>query len=244
MNGMNKLFGEGAAPRYAQIAEIFRRRISRGLWPAGMRMPSNDELAHSFGVARVTIRQALTLLAQEKLIDARQGRGTFVTGTVESNRWLKVETTLANLAEVYRDTDPELLNLEESIGAAPLKPGDGKPAPEYFYMRRVHSRAGRAYCVISIYLDSRIFHEAPDAFRKQTVIPLLVSMTPRRIARARQTLSIGIADMEAARHLGISVNAPVAEVRRVFNSSNGTAIYLAEVTYRGDVVQVEMDLKP
>ena len=45
------------------------------------------------------------------------------------------------------------------------------------------------------------------------------------------------------RHLGISVNAPVAEVRRVFTGPKRRVIYLGEVTYRGDFVHMEIDLK-
>ena len=40
------------------------------------------------------------------------------------------------------------------------------------------------------------------------------------------------------------VNAPVAEVRRVCQDPDGTVIYLAEVTYRGDYIHLEMDLLP
>jgi GntR family transcriptional regulator len=46
-----------------------------------------------------------------------------------------------------------------------------------------------------------------------------------------------------ARHLGVSVNAPVADVRRVFTGPKRRVIYLAEVTYRGDFVHLEIDLK-
>ncbi len=59
-----------------------------------------------------------------------------------------------------------------------------------------------------------------------------------------QTLEIGTADVTVARHLGIPVNAPVAEVRRVCQAKDETVIYLAEVTYRGDYIHLEMDLKP
>lgn len=238
------LFAGSVVPRYAQLAEVFRQRIARGIWLPGTRLPSNEELSREYGVARVTIRQAVDLLARDRLVEAKQGRGTFVTGSVIADRWLKVETTLTNLAEVYRDTNPELLNLTESTRDPPLNPLDGVQAPSYFYMRRIHARMGRPYCVISIYLDERVFLRAPDAFRTQTVIPLLVGMRRPRIAKARQTLSIGSADMETAKHLGLAVNAPVAEVRRVFNAADGTVIYLGEVTYRGDVVRLEMDLKP
>ena len=36
----------------------------------------------------------------------------------------------------------------------------------------------------------------------------------------------------------------MAEVRRVLRGGDGTIIYLADVTYRGDYIHLEMDLKP
>jgi GntR family transcriptional regulator len=33
-------------------------------------------------------------------------------------------------------------------------------------------------------------------------------------------------------------------VRRVCQAKDGTVLYLAEVTYRGDYIHLEMDLKP
>ena len=44
--------------------------------------------------------------------------------------------------------------------------------------------------------------------------------------------------------LKVPLNSPVAEVRRVFTSADGTVIYLGEVTYRGDFVRIDMDLRP
>ena len=120
-------------------------------------------LAAEFGVSRVTIRQAVDLLARDGIIEAQQGRGTFITGTLKQDRWLKVETTLSDLAEVYRDTSPEIINISESRTDAPLLPEDGKPAANYVFMRRVHSRDKRPYCVISIYLDEKIFPQIAKA---------------------------------------------------------------------------------
>ncbi|WP_225150620.1 GntR family transcriptional regulator [Bradyrhizobium sp. NBAIM08] len=67
-------------PKYAQIADIFRQRIARGVWTQGFRLPANEELAAEFAVSRVTIRQAVKLLARDGVIEAQQGRGTLVTG--------------------------------------------------------------------------------------------------------------------------------------------------------------------
>jgi len=238
------LISDSHVPKYAQIADIFRQRIARGIWAKGLRLPANESLAAEFGVSRVTIRQAVELLARDGVIEAQQGRGTFVTGTLKQDRWLRVETTLSDLAEVYRDTSPEIINISESRTDAPLLAGDGKAAAHYVFMRRVHSRNGRPYCVISIYLDEKIFRKYPKRFRKETVISILKDMRDPAFSSAWQTLTIGTADLEAARLLQIPLNSPVAEVRRVFTTADRTVIYLGEVTYRGDFIRIDMDLRP
>lgn len=238
------LSSDSHVPKYAQIAQIFRQRIARGTWSKGLRLPANEELAAEFGVSRVTIRQAVDLLSRDGVIEARQGLGTFVTGTVQQDRWLKVETTLSDLAEMYRDTSPEIITIAESRAVAPLSADDGIPAERYVFMRRLHSRRKQPYCLISIYLDERIFRKHPKRFRNETVIPILTELRDPAIASARQTLTIGTADLEAAKLLRIPLNSPVAEVRRVFTASDRTVMYLAEVTYRGDFVQIDMDLRP
>jgi GntR family transcriptional regulator len=197
-----------------------------------------------FGVARVTVRQAIDLLAREGLVSPQQGRGTFVTGTPHPERIINVVTTLDELARMYEDTQPKIVTIDESVTSPPLDMAEGQPAPSYAFMRRVHSREGRPYCVINIYLDERIFRRSPEAFRTKTVIPLLKSMKNVGIHSAHQVLTIASADVEVANFLELPVNAPVAEVRRIFKDAGGTVIYLADVTYRGDAIRLEMDLKP
>ena len=155
-----------------------------------------------------------------------------------------METTLTDLAKVYRATSPKIINISETRCDAPLHPDDGIPAANYVFMRRVHSRKHQPYCVISIYLDETIFRKAPKRFRGETVIPILMEMPGHPIATARQRLTIGTADLEVSRLLHIPLNSPVAEVRRVFTARDGTVIYLGEVTYRGDFISIDMDLRP
>jgi GntR family transcriptional regulator len=237
-------FLESPVPRYVQLADLMRQRIARGTWPHGHRLPSLEELMVEFGVARVTVRQAIDLLAREQLVSPQQGRGTFVTGAPQRERIINVVTTLDELARIYEDTQPKIVNIDESVGSPPLAAGEGAAAPSYAFMRRVHSRDGRPYCVINIWLDERIFRKSPAAFRSKTVIPLLKNMKSVRIAAAHQVLTIASADLEVARLLEVPMNSPVAEVRRLFKDAGGTVIYLADVIYRGDAIRLEMDLQP
>ncbi|HEX5777468.1 MAG TPA: GntR family transcriptional regulator [Xanthobacteraceae bacterium] len=241
---MHKTFGDSPVPRYAQLADLFRARIARGIWSAGKTLPTIEQLMREFDVARVTVRQAINLLAKDGLVSPQRGRGTFVNEPPARAPSLRLGMTLRDLAAVYRHDKPQLTLIEQSSAMPKLRAADGRPAPRYHYMRRVHSRDGDAYCVISIYIDQRIFQKAPKRFRTETVIPVLLEIPKLKIARASQTMVIGSADMEVAEYLDIAVNTPVAEVRRVCTAPDGTVIYLGEVTYRGDYIHLEMDLKP
>ena len=234
---------DSSIPLYVQLSDLFRGRIARGEWPVGMQIPSLEQLMADFGVSRMTLRQAIEVLSREGLLSAERGRGTFVSGVPEPRRWLTVETTLADLAEMYRDTKPTLLDIEPLSSAPRLEPEDGTPAEAYVHMRRVHAQDGRPYNVISIFVARDIFDLAPERFRTETVVSVLQELPQVEIAQAHQTLTISTADVEVAHHLGIPINSPVAEVKRVFRDPSGRVIYLGLITYRGDFVRLEMDLK-
>jgi GntR family transcriptional regulator len=93
-------------PRYAQLADIFRQRIARNRWPRGTKLPTLEALMREFVVARVTVRQAMELLARDGLVSAERGRGTFVTARPSRDRGLMLETSLQALADVYRNDTP------------------------------------------------------------------------------------------------------------------------------------------
>ena len=65
-------------PKYLRIHSALRERITSGRWAAGDPLPSQRELAGEFGVSIMTMRQAIQLLADDGLIEARHGSGTYV----------------------------------------------------------------------------------------------------------------------------------------------------------------------
>ena len=69
--------GAGVAV-WKQIAERLRTEISLDVWKTHDKLPSESELASRFGVNRHTVRRAVAALAEEGILQATQGRGTFV----------------------------------------------------------------------------------------------------------------------------------------------------------------------
>lgn len=65
-------------PVYQQIANDIILRISQEEWLIGEKIPSESELVKEYGASRVTVRQALSKLENDGLIDKQRGRGAFL----------------------------------------------------------------------------------------------------------------------------------------------------------------------
>ena len=239
---MVRFFEHSTSPLYTQVSDALGERIVKGAWPIGLQVPTLPALAQEFGVALITVRQAVRVLRDEGLLIPEQGRGTFVRSKPETHPKMRVESSLRALAELYRKLPRRLIPLAEGMATPRLDAEDGSPAPSYHFLRRVHAIDKQLTSVISAYLDERVFKLAPRRFRTETIVPVLMDLKSVKIRSARQILTVSTAGAEAASALNISVSAPVAEVRRVFCAPDGTVIYLGELTYRGDFIRVDMDL--
>ncbi|CAL9520683.1 GntR family transcriptional regulator [Streptomyces sp. enrichment culture] len=65
-------------PKYQRIADSLREAIQSGEYGPGDRLPGENDLMATHGVARMTARQALGVLRDEGIADARKGAGVFV----------------------------------------------------------------------------------------------------------------------------------------------------------------------
>lgn len=65
-------------PAYIRIHDAIKKEIDGGIWEIGQRLPSERDLADDYEVSRMTLRQAITLLVEEGILERRVGSGTYV----------------------------------------------------------------------------------------------------------------------------------------------------------------------
>ena len=232
-----------AVPRYLQLATLFRSRIDSGTWRIGDQIPTVEELATECGVARATIRQALGQLEDEGLIERFRAKGTFVRGQSQNRLWCEVQTDWSGLLRSREGAEIEILSSQGGT-MPPMLPVDlGSSAASYRHLRRRHWRDGQPFLLADVYLDERLWPKVKaHDLRTRTALNLVASLPGVTIADARQTLTIGTADVEVAEHLKMPLNAPVAHVRRVAVEQDGRVILVADGIYRGDVVRIDIKL--
>jgi GntR family transcriptional regulator len=96
-------------PAYAQLVGILRRQIAAGHFRPGDRLPSEAQLCSRYEVSPMTVRRVINILAEQGVVIAEQGRGTFV-------RPLELGTAVFHLDELqrlFRDEAHTTVNLLE-----------------------------------------------------------------------------------------------------------------------------------
>ncbi|MFA9381447.1 MAG: GntR family transcriptional regulator [Acetanaerobacterium sp.] len=67
-------------PKYKALAAFLKTEIENGHYNYGDRLPSENELAQTYNMSRETVRQAISRLSVDGLIERRRGSGTYVSG--------------------------------------------------------------------------------------------------------------------------------------------------------------------
>jgi len=224
---------------------VLRRRISSGEWQPGDRLPTLEALVEEFKVGRVTVRHALDLLADEGLIARhRDRRGSSVIAQPLDRRWFTLALDLAELET--HSAAVSVTELESGPWERPLptSPKEGRPSGAYDRVVHLHRHAEFSHPVArtEILIDRALCAELGSG--RPSDRPILERLAAQRtdLGEIRQTLTIGEADLELARQLGLHEGAPIAELRRIVCDDTGTIIYFGHLYFRGDLVRLDFSL--
>jgi GntR family transcriptional regulator len=235
-----------AVPLYRQIHELIRHRISTGEYPQGAQIPSENELCVELRVSRVTLREALRKLAQDRLLIKVPGKGTFVAP--EPAKGL----SRVKYAGFLEDLQERVLSLSVvEVETARVTPSDelrqrlrlGPSDTELVVFKRLRHIEDEPVSYTLNYLPPAI-GDRVDVERLYTV-PLLQILREDLqipIVRAHETIAASPADAEVARKLGIPVLFPVMHMKRVMFTTNDRPLELVETFYRADKYHYSVNL--
>jgi GntR family transcriptional regulator len=231
-------------PRYIQLSTLFRHRINSGLWPEGSQIPTIGELTAEYGVSPATIRQAIGLLATDGLVARHRAKGTFVIKMADERLWCEVETDWNGLLNARTGADIEILLDQTGPLDVPPPHTIGTVAERYRHLRRIHSRDGQRYLLADVYIDADLAARLPESsLTTMTALRLAASIPRIKIADARQTLTVGMADLESSLGLDVPLNAPICFIDRSVADQRGRLILFSKGLYRGDLVRMDTKLR-
>jgi GntR family transcriptional regulator len=226
------------APLYYQVQHTIAQRINRGEYPPGSQLPSESELSRELGVSRVTLREALRVLAEENLLVKAQGRGTFVAEHARSSR--PPRTFTGYLEDLWdqldrvsvKDIDISRIPLTDEFRAILTLPEDEKEAIRIKRTRYVDNEP-YAFTINVLPLNLGQ-HFSETKLKKTPLVRVLEEDLKIQITGAFETISATTADTEVANALGIAFLSPVMHVRRVLFTIEGNPLQVVDSYYRAD----------
>lgn len=223
-------------PLYYQLAENLREQIESGTLAPGAQLPSERELSEELGISRMTVRQAITYLAQRGTLDIKPGIGTFVTEpklTYDALHLLGfTEEMQAQGREVTsRVLEQAIVTPNEGVAA---KLGLGQSAKTVKIVR-LRLEGGTPLLLETIHIPSAL---APRVERHDlagnSLYALLESKYGIVLKRARQAFEATTANEYESLLFGIELNSPMLLSEGVtFDESDAPVEYFKAV-YRGD----------
>lgn len=81
---------------YETLKEDIQKKVRSGEYRPGRQIPTEAELCAMYGVSRVTVRRAINELIEMSVLEAKRGRGTYVSGESAPKRVLYAASGFMN----------------------------------------------------------------------------------------------------------------------------------------------------
>jgi len=227
--------------KYRRIWRELRRDIQSGRWKVGERIPSEPELADTFGVSRGTVRNAIERLVNGQMLRKEQGRGTFVISTVP--RLQKSLDWLASFTEQLRESGikPSTEVLEAGLVTAGQAEGRviegfGLPATaEVVYIRRLRRGNDLPFAIQTVYLlPDRCPGILDEGVDLEHLFSLYAERYGVRISFAHEVIRVAAARPEEAALLEIAPGDPVVIRDRISADQDEYRFEVLHSVDRGD----------
>lgn len=229
------------ADRARQVADVLRHQVRDGVYADGL--PDEAELVAEFSVSRNTVREALTILKAEGLID----RGPRVGTHVAQRKYDHGLHALVGLKETFKDYG----EVRNEVRAATHLPAPAAVA------RRLQLIPGEPIVFIErlrylgdLPLSLDLTYLAPDigaavlehSLETNDVFALIEQVTARRLGSADIALEAVSADPHTAATLDIPAGGAILMLERLATLDDGRPVDLEYIRLRGDRITMRGNL--
>lgn len=229
---------------YQSLAAAFRKKVEEGVWGIGLPIPSEATLAKEYGVALGTIRQAVSLLANDGILVKRHGKSTAVSSGLNGQSMLRFFRHRLDGSEQV-SPKAKVTSLKEIDLSKDIASITNWTCKSILRINRTRFIGGEPVLHEVIYLPLPKFKKLL-AFRldgfEDLLYPMFAKLCAVAVIKAKDHIGFELMKKSDAKALGMKEGHPAVRVNRLafdltgkpveFRSSVGDALafqYLAEV---------------
>lgn len=221
-------------PAYIKIHDAIKKDIDEGVLLIGDRLPSERDLADHFEVSRMTLRQAVTLLVEEGILERRVGSGTYVASHRVRDK-MRGTTSFTEIVHSQGKTpSSKLISYQRQLASdTEIKELQLEPSDYVIRMERIRyaDNIPLVFEVASIpekFIKDMKRDEITEHFFKTLVSHGF------EIGKSRQTIYAKTASERVASYLSVSRGHAILALTQVSYFSNGNPFEYVRSQYVGD----------
>ncbi len=213
-------------PLYIQIENIIKSKILSGEIKEGDRLPPENVLSKQFNVSPLTIRQALSFMVEEGVLDRKPGIGTIVKKNPYEKITLGLSGKIDELLSLGLDTETKSLCSEVIQGfEKPVHYLKLNPTDLIYFVEKLRYWKAIPVMVVDEYVPYSLV--APFIKNKKSKLSLYSILTQRKgviLKEAVQTIESSTADQRIANLLQIEMGSPLFYIERTFFEKSGLPV--------------------
>lgn len=238
------LYPSADKPLFAQLKNIIRQKIAIGEYKEGDRLPGERQCAETYGISRMTARQALNELVQEGILLKRRGSGYYVATIPLENSLDRLQGLIEELVQQNMNFAVEV----EQIGyvKAPPKVSAtlelGSDNNVFLLVRRV-TLDSKPLAMDYTYLPMALGELVRDLDMTKQILYHYLELNGYHITDAKQTISAGQLMREETAALGRPQGYPILVIDRTAYVEGSRPLVYSHTLYLSDRYHYTLRLK-
>lgn len=220
-------------PLYHQLYSVLKASILDGTIPFDAQMPTEQQLATTFDVSRITAKRAMDELAAESLIARYRGKGSHVTYQYEPKPvQAPLVGMLENLIEMGKHSIVRVISIDKVVppGSVRKTLGLDKTETVHQVVRVRSSEEGEPYAYYVSYTVGITRGFTKRSMEKTPRLDVL-KQNGIELTKVEQTLSAENASLTVAQELGIEPGAALLSIVRHSYDKNGRIVDVLDCLY-------------
>jgi len=219
-----------------------RENLSNAIWEPGRAIPSENELSKYYGVSRMTVRNVITKLVQEDLLERIPGKGTYVRESKIFVKSLSYGGVREQLEEMGYEVTTKLLSIEKKTVNEKINLiFNSKPSTIFYKVQRLRYVKGAPLSIHTSYvpLELCVGLEKEDLENEQLCVVLNKTFNLKH-GKMSETLESVAATKKEAEILQVKTGHPLLLLEDIILKEDGTPYEYAKVVFRGDKYKIHL----
>jgi len=233
---------EDRRPLAMRLRDLMWNMLQEECYRTGDKLPSEDDLAARFRVSRATVREALKILEEERVILCRHGVGRFLAPDPSSVLSEDI-TRLRSVTEMSRGLGIPITTQVLSLHEEPAKDVvrarlSLEPGSTVIVLERIRLAHGEAIIYsVDVFPTNLVTGELnPEKFAG-SLLSVMEEKWNTRLAYSKTVLSAVVLDSELGRRVGVVDGVPWILMEQVNYDAQDRPILYSTDYHRGDKIQ-------